>query len=89
MHYDCVVLGKIIRDFRKERGLTQEVLSGLAGISRSHLAMIENGKKKANFQTITEKKQFSTQLSTLINNLSTVIHKNVENPVDNRRKSRG
>ncbi|MBE5770959.1 MAG: helix-turn-helix transcriptional regulator [Clostridiales bacterium] len=52
MHYDCVVLGKIIRDFRKERGLTQEVLSGLAGISRSHLAMIENGKKKANFQTI-------------------------------------
>ncbi|MDD6681917.1 MAG: helix-turn-helix transcriptional regulator [Clostridiales bacterium] len=52
MHYDCVVLGKIIRDFRKERGLTQEVLSGLSGISRSHLAMIENGKKKANFQTI-------------------------------------
>ena len=52
MRYDCLIMGKIIRDFRKERGLTQEVLSGLAGISRSHLAMIENGKKNPNFQTV-------------------------------------
>ena len=32
--------------------MSQEVLSGLAGISRSHLAMIENGRKKANVETL-------------------------------------
>ena len=33
-------------------GLSQEVLSGLAGIARTHLTMIENGTKQANFATI-------------------------------------
>lgn len=32
--------------------MTQEVLSGLAGISRSHLAMIENGHKTARIDTL-------------------------------------
>lgn len=52
MHYDCLITGKIIRQLRKERMLSQEVLSGLAGISRSHLAMIESGKKSANVNTL-------------------------------------
>ena len=52
MLYDYQITGNIIRQLRKERGLSQEVLSGLAGISRSHLAMIENGKKCANVQTL-------------------------------------
>ena len=29
-----------------------DVLSGLAGIARTHLSMIENGSKQANFETI-------------------------------------
>lgn len=32
--------------------MSQEVLSGLAGIARTHLTMIENGSKQANFETI-------------------------------------
>jgi transcriptional regulator with XRE-family HTH domain len=28
------------------------VLSGLAGMARSHLAMVENGDKQANFETL-------------------------------------
>lgn len=32
--------------------MSQEVLSGLAGIARSHLAMIENGSKNANVDTL-------------------------------------
>lgn len=52
MHYDCIVTGRIIRQLRKEKALSQEVLSGLAGISRSHLAMIESGKKSANVNTL-------------------------------------
>lgn len=52
MRYDCIVTGSVIRQLRKEKMLSQEVLSGLAGISRSHLAMIESGRKSANVNTL-------------------------------------
>lgn len=45
-------VGKVIRQIRKEKGLSQEVFSGLAGIARSHLSMIESGDKQANFETL-------------------------------------
>ena len=45
-------IGLVIKRIRKERGISQEVLSGLAGIARTHLTMIENGTKQANFETI-------------------------------------
>ena len=45
-------IGETIQNLRRSRGLTQEVFSGLAGIARSHLAMIENGTKIPNFDTI-------------------------------------
>ena len=44
--------GSAIRRLRKERKLSQEVFSGLVGIARSHLAMIETGTKQPNFETI-------------------------------------
>ena len=37
---------KIIRDRRKEKGLSQEKLAGLIGISRPFMNEIENSKKK-------------------------------------------
>ena len=43
MPYNSAEAGKLIRSLRKEKGLSQEVLSGCAGISRSHLAYIEKG----------------------------------------------
>ena len=52
MRYDHRITGRIIRDLRETRGMTQEVLSGLAGISRSHLAEIETGRTKANVETL-------------------------------------
>ncbi len=45
-------VGTVIRQLRMERRLSQEVLSGLAGIARSHLAMIEGGSKQPNFETV-------------------------------------
>ena len=39
-------------DLRKEKGISQDVLSGFAGIARTHLTMIENGTKQANFETL-------------------------------------
>ena len=42
----------MIRGLRRRRGISQEVLSGMAGISRSHLSMIETGEKSANVDTL-------------------------------------
>ena len=46
------ITGRIIGRIRVQRGMSQEVLSGLAGVARSHLAMIENGSKNANVETL-------------------------------------
>ena len=50
--FDPYAAGRAIRRLRKEKKISQEVFSGLAGIARSHLAMIEIGTKQPNFETI-------------------------------------
>lgn len=50
--FNMKAVGSVIRRLRKEKELSQEVFSGLAGIARSHLSMIESGDKKANFETL-------------------------------------
>ena len=52
MQFDNFAVGKAIRDLRKEKGISQDVLSGFAGIARTHLTMIENGTTQANFETL-------------------------------------
>lgn len=52
MLFDDNAVGGTIKSIRKSKGISQEVLSGLAGIARTHLTMIENGTKQANFVTI-------------------------------------
>lgn len=52
MQLDNKIVGKTIRENRIQKGMTQELLSGLAGIARTHLTMIENGTKQPNFETI-------------------------------------
>ena len=52
MQYDHFITGRIIRELREQQGLTQEVLSGLAAVSRSHLAEIETGRTNANVETL-------------------------------------
>lgn len=52
MQYNHFITGRIIRELREQRGLTQEVLSGLAAVSRSHLAEIETGHTNANAETL-------------------------------------
>ena len=42
----------VIRRLRKKRKLSQEVLSGLAGMERSHLGMVETGGRIPNMYTI-------------------------------------
>lgn len=52
MQFENRAVGRTIRNLRREKGISQDVLSGLAGIARTHLTMIENGDKQANFETL-------------------------------------
>ena len=52
MQFNNRAVGKTVKYLRKKRGLSQEVLSGLAGIARTHLTMIERGTKQPNFETL-------------------------------------
>ena len=52
MQFDNKAVGRTICKLREEKGLSQEVLSGLAGMARSHLSMIETGVKQPNFETL-------------------------------------
>ncbi len=52
MAYNSKITGMVISRLRLQRGLSQEVLSGLACMSRSHLAMIETGAKNPKVDTL-------------------------------------
>lgn len=52
MPFSYEALGVTIHRIRKGKSLSQEVLSGLAGIARTHLSMIENGTIHANIETV-------------------------------------
>lgn len=45
------IVGKVIAEYRVKKNISQEVLSGFAGIARTHLSMIENGKRKPTLET--------------------------------------
>jgi transcriptional regulator with XRE-family HTH domain len=49
---DGLALGRMIRDARKEQGLTLEEAAGAAGIGRSTLSKIENNQTKPSFEII-------------------------------------
>lgn len=49
---DAVLVGNVIARFRKKKGISQEVLSGLADIGRTHLSAIERGERKPTLETL-------------------------------------
>lgn len=48
---DSVVVGKVIQRFREQKKQSQELVSGLAGIGRTHLSAIERGERKPTLET--------------------------------------
>ena len=48
---DAKIVGKVIQRFREERKMSQELVSGLAGIGRTHLSAIERGERKPTLET--------------------------------------
>ena len=52
MYLDPVIVGETIAHFRKSKKISQEVLSGLANIGRTHLSAIERGERKPTLETL-------------------------------------
>ena len=49
---DAVLIGKVLRRFRKDRKMSQEVLSGLAGLDRTHYSKLERGLRSPTVDTL-------------------------------------
>ena len=49
---DPIIVGKVIAKFRSKKGITQEVLSGLSDIARTHLSAIERGERRPTLETL-------------------------------------
>ena len=49
---DAVAIGKVIQSLRDSRGLSQEVLSGLANLDRTHYSKIERGLRAPTIDTL-------------------------------------
>lgn len=75
MPYNSKTLGMIIGTERVKKGITQEQLSGLAGISRSHLAALESGQKSPNMDTLW---RIAEALSVKPSRLLAMMEKNME-----------
>ena len=48
---DAIVVGTVIQELREKKGLSQEFVSGLAGIGRTHLSAVERGERKPTMET--------------------------------------
>ena len=48
---DGKIVGEVIAEFRKRKQVSQEVLSGLADLERTHLSAIECGVRKPTLET--------------------------------------
>lgn len=48
---DSRTVGKVLASYRKKKGLSQEVVSGLADVGRTHLSAIERGERKPTLET--------------------------------------
>ena len=51
-YLDSIIVGEVIAYFRKSKKISQEVLSGLADIGRTHLSAIERGERKPTLETL-------------------------------------
>ena len=73
---DSAVVGKVIAEMRKKKGISQEVLSGLAVIGRTHLSAIERGEIKPTLETLY---RISLALNMKMSDLVREIERHIEN----------
>lgn len=51
-YLDPKIVGETLAYFRKNKKVSQEVLSGLADIGRTHLSAVERGERKPTLETL-------------------------------------
>lgn len=68
-------VGKVIAGLRQKSGVSQEVLSGLADIGRSHLSAIERGERKPTLETFY---RISTALNMKMSDVMKLIEKELD-----------
>ena len=51
-YLDSKIVGEAIAHVRKSKNISQEILSGLADIGRTHLSAIECGERKPTLETL-------------------------------------
>ncbi len=49
---NSALVGEVIREFRRSKKKSQEVLSGLAGLDRTHYSKIERGLRSPTLDTL-------------------------------------
>ncbi|MDE6412432.1 MAG: helix-turn-helix transcriptional regulator [Eubacterium sp.] len=72
---DSRIVGEVIADFRKKKGISQEVLSGLADIGRTHLSAIERGERKPTLETLY---RISTAMDIKMSDIVSEIEKRID-----------
>ena len=51
-YLDSKIVGEVISNYRRKKGVSQEVRSGLSDIGRTHLSAIERGERKPTLETL-------------------------------------
>lgn len=69
-------VGEAISYFRRKRRLSQEVVSGLADIGRTHLSAIERGERKPTLETLY---RISLALGVRMSEIIVEIERRIEN----------
>ena len=72
-----VVVGSVIKTFRESRKLSQEVVSGLADIGRTHLSAIERGERRPTLDTF-------CKISEALGTKPSVLLSAIEDALENR-----
>lgn len=74
---DAVLVGRVIARFRKNKGISQEALSGLADIGRTHLSAIERGERKPTLETLY---RLSTAMGVTMSTIVAAIEREMTHP---------
>ena len=82
MELNPVIVGKTIAKLRTETGKSQEIISGLAGIGRTHLSAIERGERKPTLETLY---RLSMALDVKMSTIVIEIEKEIERTESNFR----
>ena len=76
MGYDHRVMGKVLRAVRERKHKSQEVISGFAGIDRTHLTKIECGQHSASLETLW---QIAEALEMPLSEIMRLVEEEIEN----------